>query len=219
MVSLAEGKAYPFRELLSAMLLASSNECALALAEHLDGSGALFVEHMNLKARELGMGSAHFYNPHGLPGYLPGAITNKAQNVMSARDLFLLCQILLRDYPEITEITRQQFGSMPSLKYITANSNALVFNLEGCSGLKTGSTNKAGSCLVATLPVVIGGETHTAVAIVLGSEGPDTRNQAAEILLRYARDTWVEQGFLWPEPQEELTLPTPEITLPWQEGG
>jgi D-alanyl-D-alanine carboxypeptidase len=219
MVSLAEGKAYPFRELLSAMLLASSNECALALAEHLDGSQELFVEHMNLKARELGMESAHFYNPHGLPGYLAGAVTNKSQNVMSARDLFLLCQVLLRDYPEITEITRQQFGSMPSLKYVTANSNALVFNLEGCSGLKTGSTNKAGSCLVATLPVVIGGETHTAVAIVLGSEGPDTRNQAAEILLRYARDTWVEQGFLWPEPQEELTLPTPEITLPWQEGG
>ena len=218
MVSLAQGRAYPFRELLAAMLLASSNECALALAEHLDGSGALFVEHMNLKARELGMESAHFYNPHGLPGYLPGAITNKSQNVMSARDLFLLCQILLRDYPEITEITRQQFGSMPSLKYITANSNALVFNLEGCSGLKTGSTNKAGSCLVATLPVTVGGETHTAVAIVLGSEGPDNRNQAAEILLRYARDTWEEQGFLWQEDFEELELPTPGISLPWHKG-
>ena len=216
--SLAQGRAYPFRELLAAMLLASSNECALALAEHLDGSEALFVEHMNLKARELGMESAHFYNPHGLPGYLPGAITNKSQNVMSARDLFLLCQILLRDYPEITGITRQQFGSMPSLKYITANSNALVFNLEGCSGLKTGSTNKAGSCLVATLPVTVGGETHTAVAIVLGSEGPDNRNQAAEILLRYARDTWEEQGFLWQEDFEELELPTPGISLPWHKG-
>ena len=203
MVSLAQGRAYPFRELLAAMLLASSNECALALAEHLDGSEALFVEHMNLKARELGMGSAHFYNPHGLPGYLPGTITNKAQNVMSARDLFLLCQILLRDYPEITGITRQQFGSMPSLKYITANSNALVFNLEGCSGLKTGSTNKAGFCLVATLPVTVGSETHTAVAIVLGSESPEDRNQAAEILLRYARFTWEEQGFVWPEPPLE----------------
>ena len=218
MVTLYTDQRYPYQDMLGAMLLASSNECALALAEHLDGSEALFVEHMNLKARELGMESAHFYNPHGLPGYLPGAITNKAQNVMSARDLFLLCQILLRDYPEITEITRQQFGSMPSLKYITANSNALVFNLEGCSGLKTGSTNKAGSCLVATLPVTVGGETHTAVAIVLGSEGPDNRNQAAEILLRYARDTWEERGFLWQEDFEELELPTPGISLPWHKG-
>lgn len=225
MVTLAQGRAYPFRELLSAMLLASSNECALALAEHLDGSEELFVEHMNLKARELGLSSACFYNPHGLPLYLPGAVTNKAQNLMSARDLFTLCQILLRDYPEITDITRQQFGSMPSLRYITANSNALVFNMEGCSGLKTGSTNKAGSCLVATLPVTVDGETHTAVAIVLGAEGPDNRNQAAEILLRYARDTWEEQGFLpseitvEQEPELELELPQFHFSFPWRKGG
>ena len=125
---------------------------------------------------------------------------------MSGEDLFALCRILLKDYPEITHITGERYGSMPSLSYVTANSNAVVFNLEGCNGLKTGSTNKAGSCLVATLPVTVKGETHTAVAIVLGSECADVRNQAAEILLRYARNTWQEQGFPAPE---ESPAPTP----------
>ena len=100
---------------------------------------------------------------------------------------------------------------MPSLSYNTANSNAVVFNLEGCNGLKTGSTNRAGSCLVATLPVTVNGETHTAVAIVLGAECADTRNQAAEILLRYARSTWTDRGFAQPEP-EPTPLPTPAPT-------
>ncbi len=208
MVTLNEGQSYPFQDLLQVMLLASSNESALALAEHLAGSEAAFVDRMNERARELGLDSAHFFNPHGLPLYLQQAVTAKVQNVMSAEDLFLLCQILLRDYPEITQITGECFGSMPSLNYITANSNPLVFNLEGCNGLKTGTTNKAGACLVATLPVTVGGETHTAVAIVLGSECTDVRNQAAEILLRYARDSWTEQGFPQPEP-EPTPAPTP----------
>ena len=201
MVSLQAGQERPFRELLACMLLASSNECALALAEHLAGSEAAFVDRMNERAGELGLDSARFYNPHGLPLYLERSVTAKVQNVMSGEDLFALCRILLKDYPEITHITGERYGSMPSLSYVTANSNAVVFNLEGCNGLKTGSTNKAGSCLVATLPVTVKGETHTAVAIVLGSECADVRNQAAEILLRYARNTWQEQGF--PTPEEE----------------
>ena len=195
MVTLNAGSSIPAKELLEAMLLASSNECALALAEHLAGSQAVFVDRMNRRAGELGMDSARFYNPHGLPVYLPQAVTTKVQNVMSAEDLFLLCRTILEESPDITKITRERYGSMPSLDYVTANSNAVVFNLEGCSGLKTGSTNKAGSCLAATLPVTVGCETHTAVAIVLGAESADARNQATEILLRYARNTWQDQGF------------------------
>ena len=204
MVTLEAGTAYPFQDLLGAMLLASSNECALALAEHLAGSEEAFVERMNQRAQELGLESAHFYNPHGLPVYLRQSLTNKVQNVMSAEDLFTLCQVLLRDHPGLTRITRERYGSMPSLKYVTANSNAVVFNLEGCNGLKTGSTNKAGSCLAASLPVTVGGETHTAVAIVLGAETAFARNQATEILLRYARDSWRAEGFVRPEESEKL---------------
>ncbi len=209
MVTLYSGQYYPFRDLLGAMMLASSNECALALAEHLCGSEEAFVERMNLRAGELGLATAHFYNPNGLPVYLQQAVSTKVQNCMSAEDLFSLCSFLIHQHPELLNITRERYGSMPSLSYVTANSNALVFNLPGCNGLKTGSTNKAGSCLAASLPVSAGGETHTAVAIVLGSETAYGRNQAAEILLRAARDTWQEQGSFAPAAPEPSATPAP----------
>ena len=203
MVTLEAGQAYPFQDLLGAMLLASSNECALALAEHLAGSEEDFVALMNARAEELGLETAHFYNPHGLPLYLNQALSTKVGNCMSAEDLFALCQVLLKEHPALTQITRERYGSMPSLNYVTANSNAVVFNLEGCNGLKTGSTNKAGSCLAASMPVTVAGETHNAVAIVLGAEAAYARNQATEILLRCARDSWRERGFSWPEIPED----------------
>ena len=213
MVTLYADQTYPFQDLLGAMMLASSNECALALAEHLAGSEEAFVARMNERAGELGLKTAHFYNPNGLPVYLQQAVSTKVQNCMSAEDLFSLCALLIHEHPELLNLTRERYGSMPSLKYVTANSNALVFNLPGCNGLKTGSTNKAGSCLAASLPVSVNGETHTAVAIVLGSETAYGRNQAAEILLRAARDTWQEQGSFAPaepEPSPSATpVPTP----------
>ena len=199
MVKLQEGAQIPAWELTAAMLLASSNECALALAEHLSGSEEAFVDRMNRKAEELGLRGSRFYNPHGLPMYLSGPVPAKVQNLMSAEDLLVLSRAVLSAEPKITDFTSLSFGSMPSLNYKTFNSNVLVFNLDGCSGLKTGSTNKAGFCLVATLPVTVEEETHTAVAVILGAESPDVRNQAAELLLRYARDTWEEQGFPAPE--------------------
>lgn len=199
MVRLKAGSSIPAQELLKAMLLASSNESALALAEYAAGTEADFVDRMNARAEELGLETARFYNPNGLPVYLPQALTAKAQNRMSAEDLFLLCQTILSECPEITAITRERYGYLPTLDYNTANSNAVVFNLEGCNGLKTGSTTKAGSCLAATLPITVDGQTHTAVAIVLGAESADARNQATEILLRYAVSTYTDRGFAQPE--------------------
>ncbi len=200
-VKLREGAQIPLWELTAAMLLGSSNECALALAEHLSGSEAAFVERMNRRAEELELHASRFYNPHGLPVYLSGPVPAKAQNMMSAEDLLTLSRRILSEGAEITDFTSLTLGSMPTLIFNTFNSNALVFNLDGCSGLKTGSTNKAGFCLVATLPVTLGEETHTAIAVVLGAESPDVRNQAAELLLRYARDLWAEQGFPAPAGQ------------------
>ena len=217
MVTLYADQTYPFQDLLGAMMLASSNECALALAEHLAGSEEAFVARMNERAGELGLKTAHFYNPNGLPVYLQQAVSTKVQNCMSAEDLFSLCALLIHEHPELLNLTRERYGSMPSLKYVTANSNALVFNLPGCNGLKTGSTNKAGSCLAASLPVTAGGETHTAVAIVLGSETAYGRNQAAEILLCAARDTWQEQGSFAPAKPEPSPSATPAATAPpWE---
>jgi len=189
------GKQVPVSELMDGMLLASSNESALALAEYLCGSEAAFVEQMNRRAEELGYRSARFYTPHGLPVYTRSAVTAKLQNCMSAMELFKLCRLLLTQYPELTEITRQKFARLESLEYTTANSNPLVFNLEGVDGLKTGSTNRAGYCLAASMPVTHGGDTHEIVLILLGAETAELRGQAAEILLRAAQRHYEQNGF------------------------
>ena len=187
-VPMEAGAYVPFSELMDAMLVASSNEAAIALAEHLCGSEAAFVERMNARARELGLYSALMYNCNGLPSYDGGNTPFKRQNRMSAADLFLLTQLILQQYPEITEITSTTLAHMPSLNdYWTANSNPLVYNMTGITGLKTGSTDRAGYCLVATMPVQKDGQTHNVVLVLLGAETAALRGQAAEILLRYAR--------------------------------
>ena len=188
-IRMLAGQAIPFRELLEGMLISSSNECALALAEHLCGSEEAFVQRMNTKAQELGLRSAEMFNCHGLPSYSEGNVPVKHQNRMSASDLFKLTCLILERYPDITEITSRQYLKMPSLdNYQSANSNPLLFNMEGVTGMKTGSTNRAGYCLVATMPVQAEDGEHVIVLVILGAESADVRGQAAEILLRYAAD-------------------------------
>ena len=194
-VALPTGGEYPLEELAQAMMLASSNEAALAIAEHLAGSEEAFVARMNERASELGLNSASFYTPHGLPSYSAGALPGKRQNAMSAADLFSLCATVLKERPELTEMTKLQFIHLPKQGYSTANSNPLVFNMPGVNGLKTGSTNRAGYCLAASLPLTVGEETHTLVAVVLGAESAELRGQGAEILLRYASAYYLEKGF------------------------
>ena len=194
-IHMSANAAYPLTELVGAMLLASSNESAQALAEHVAGDADSFVAMMNERAAQLGLRFTRYYTPSGLPVYSRDGMGAKLQNRMSAVDLFRLSQYLLTYFPEITEITSQKMGKFEKLNYETYNSNPLVFNLEGVNGLKTGSTNKAGSCLVASLPVTVGDRTHTLVAVVLGAEHASQRGQAAEMLLRWARDYYSEHGF------------------------
>ena len=188
MVVLTAGTEVPFQELLEAMLIASSNESALALAEYVCGNEESFVQRMRQRAQELGLSTVTMWNCHGLPSFTDEAIPVKRQNLMSAEDLFRLCRYILKNYPEITQITSKQLGHMPHLNdYWTANSNPLVYNLEGVNGLKTGHTNRAGYCVAASMPVGRADGMHTVVLILMGAETAELRGQAAEILLRYAK--------------------------------
>ena len=191
MIEMKAGMTVPLEELLEAMLLASSNESALALSEYLAGSEAAFVEKMNGRAAELGLKSAEFYTATGLPVYLGESVPVKRQNLMSANDLFTLCGYLLEQYPHLTDITSRQYAYFPTFDYTTANSNPMVFNLDGVTGLKTGNTNRAGYCLTVSLPIRVQGEGHNLVLVMLGAESVDIRGQAAEILLRWARENYV----------------------------
>ena len=177
MIKMKAGQAVPVSELITAMLLASSNESALALAERVGGSEENFTAMMNARARELGLGTAVFYNASGLPQLTGSVFSAKCQNTMSAADLFTLASYVLRSFPEITSITSQLYARMESLDYTTANSNPLVFNGEGVTGLKTGSTKASGNCVVACTA-------DGRIAIVLGAEDAALRGRVAEVLLR-----------------------------------
>lgn len=195
MVYMSANSAVPFQELVDAMLICSSNEAAASLAAHAAGTSQHFVERMNERARELGLYSARFYTPHGLPVYSRESVGGKLQNRMSAMDMFELCAHLLKKEPQITAVTSRQYATMETLKYSTANSNTLLFNVPGVTGLKTGSTNRAGYCVAVSLPVSRDGETHTLVLVILGAESPDLRGQAGEILLRWAQDYYAGHPF------------------------
>ena len=195
MINMTAGTTVPFTELLAGMLLASSNEAAASLAAYAAGSSKAFVQQMNERARELGWTTARFYTPHGLPLYAGGAIPAKRQNEMSAMELFKLCAYLLKNESQITDITSLQYANLPTLKYSTSNTNTLVYNIPGVTGLKTGSTDRAGSCVAVSLPITRNGETHNIVLILLGAETPALRGQAGEILLRWAQDHYAAVGF------------------------
>ena len=195
MIGMSAGTTVPFTELLEGMLLASSNEAAASLAAYAAGSSEAFVRRMNERARSLGWTSARFFTPHGLPLYAGGAIPAKRQNEMSAMDLFKLCAYLLKNESQITDITSRQFANLPTLKYSAYNTNPLVYNVPGVTGLKTGSTDRAGSCIAVSLPITRDGETHNIVLILLGAESSALRGQAGEILLRWAQEHYAAAPF------------------------
>ena len=176
-IKLEAGKAIPLSELLTAMIVASSNESALALAEHLAGSEENFVGLMRRRAAELGLNSAVIYNCNGLPQVSADVFEAKRQNTMNAKDLFTLASVIYREHPEIIEISSMLYARMDALDYTSANSNALVFNVPGVTGLKTGSTKASGQCLVAC-------SSEGKIVIVLGAEDSAIRNRTAELLMR-----------------------------------
>ena len=185
-IPLEAGGQITVRELLLGTLLPSSNECALCLAERIAGSEEAFVRMMNQKALDLGLSQAVFYNSNGLPSYTEDPIPAKRQNRMSAEDMFRLVSYLLKVYPQVTDITSLEEATLESLDIEVRNSNPLLRNLPQVTGLKTGTTNKAGACLVTSLAADDGIRQHDLVVIVLGTEDSIERGRVSGLLARYA---------------------------------
>ena len=121
-------------EMLKAICIVSANDCVTAIAEYLGGTEENFVNMMNEKATELGMNDTCFKNCHGI---------DEDDHVMSAYDIGLLSCRLLNDYPEITKYTTIYIDSLRDGKSSLVNTNKLIRNYSGCTGLKTGSTSLA----------------------------------------------------------------------------
>lgn len=185
-IPLKAGEQITVQELLLGALLPSSNECALCLAESIAGSEEKFVQMMNQKAQDLGLSQTIFFNSNGLPSYTEDFIPAKRQNRMSAEDMFRLVSYLLKVYPQITDITSLEKATLESLDLEVNNSNPLLRNLPEVTGLKTGTTNKAGACLVTSLTADDGNLEHDLVVIVLGTEDSIERGRVSGVLARYA---------------------------------
>ena len=185
-IPLKAGEQITVQELLVGALLPSSNECALCLAEAIAGSEEAFVGMMNQKAQELGLSRTIFYNSNGLPSYTKDFVPAKRQNSMSTEDMFRLVSYLLKVYPQITDITSMEEAVIESLDLEVKNTNPLLRNLPEVTGLKTGTTNRAGACLVTSLTVDDGDQEHDLVVIVLGTEDSIERGRVSGLLARYA---------------------------------
>ena len=216
--TLALGAQVTVGDLLRAMLIVSANEAATALAEMVSGSEEAFTQLMNQRAQELGLASAVFYNPHGLPDYTKSPTASKRQNEMSAEDMFRLTQYLLNNHREhLTTITRMtktdlpSFGQTPEGKVAYAKTtNALLYNFPDCLGLKTGTTNRSGANLVSALPVTDGtGDTHDLVVVLFGGEDDIERCEKTAWLFRYARQYYAQTAF----PQEQVVEETTAVTV------
>ncbi|MDE6664168.1 MAG: D-alanyl-D-alanine carboxypeptidase [Lachnospiraceae bacterium] len=189
-IPLEAGEEISVQELLIGALLPSSNECALCLAEAIAGSEEAFVEMMNQKARNLGLSQTIFYNSNGLPSYTEDFVPAKRQNSMSAEDMFRLVSYLLKVYPQITDITSLEEATIESVGVEVRNTNPLLRNLPEVTGLKTGTTNKAGACLVTSMTADDGNQKHDLVVVVLGTEDSIERGRVSGLLARYALNTF-----------------------------
>lgn len=121
-------------EMLKAICVVSANDCTVAMAEYLAGSEEAFVNQMNAKAKELGMNDTTFKNCHGI---------DEDGHVTSAYDIALMSRELLTRHPSITKYTTIYMDSLRDGKSSLVNTNKLVRNYKGATGLKTGSTSVA----------------------------------------------------------------------------
>jgi D-alanyl-D-alanine carboxypeptidase (penicillin-binding protein 5/6) len=168
----------PVEDLIKGMIVQSGNDATVALAEGVGGTVERFVQLMNEQAKALGMKNTSYKNPEGLTE--PGHTT-------TARDLSILATRLLRDFPEYTHyyaIKKYRYAGTPTAN--DTNRNMLLFRDPTVDGLKTGHTQAAGYCLIATakrdFPNLAG---RRVLAVVLGASSETARANEAQKLLNW----------------------------------
>jgi len=171
-LGICEGEQVPLGDLACAMLVKSGNDAAIAIAEHLGGSVQGFCDMMNDRAEELGMEDSFFVNPNGMPD-------DRQQS--TAYDIAILAREAMthpefREWASMEEVHFDTFGSRTDVTFETTNQLLEEFPL--CDGIKTGFTNAAGFCLVASATY----RDKTLIAVVLGCERDSQWSQAIELL-------------------------------------
>lgn len=159
-------------EMLKAVFVVSANDCITALSEYVGGTEENFVKMMNDKAKELGMNDSCFKNCHGI---------DEDGHEMSSYDIAIISKELLNNFPEITKYTTIWHDTLRNGKSELINTNKLVRNYKGCTGLKTGSTSSA----LFNLSASATRDDFSLIAVVMKAPSSAIRFESASKLLDY----------------------------------
>ena len=172
------GEVFYLRDLLYSLMLPSHNDTAVAIAEHVSGSADKFVKLMNQKAAEIGCTNTHFATPNGLDA--------EYNHYTTASDLAKIARYALRNqtFRNLIRTGSYSFSSLNTgRRFYVSTTNALLGNVAGVQGMKTGFTRKAQYCFVGLSQSSKG---HTYISVVLGGPTSAARWQDSRILLNYA---------------------------------
>lgn len=170
-IYLKEGEQMTVEDMIKSVVISSANDAAVALAEHIAGSEDSFVSQMNDRAKALGMKNTNFQNTNGLDDTVDDHVT-------SARDIAIMSRELIK-HKKITEYSSIWMDTIRDGQFGLTNTNRLVRFYKGATGLKTGSTSKAGFCISATAER----DGITLICVIMAAETRDIRNSAATALL------------------------------------
>lgn len=179
-VYLAPGESFPLGEMLKAVMIASANDAAAAIAERIAGSTTAFVELMNARARELGLADTTYQSVHGLP---PAA--GQTDDLTSAHDLARLGRELM-PFPEVMRWAGTSTAGFRNDTLQMSNTNHLVRTYPGATGLKTGYHREAGFCVTASASR----SDMNVIAVVLGLPTKQGSFQEAARLMNEAFATY-----------------------------
>lgn len=169
-------------DMLKAIAVVSANDCVVALAEYIGGTEEGFVQMMNNRAKELGMNDTTFKNCHGL---------DEDEHLTSAYDISLMSRELLSNHPSITNYSTIWTDTLRDGKSALSNTNKLVRNYSGCTGLKTGSTSLA----LFNLSASASRDGLSLIAVVMKSPTSALRFSNATALLDYGFSNYSYKSF------------------------
>ena len=165
------GKKVGVEDLLKGVIIQSGNDASVALAEHVSGTEAAFADLMNQYAAGLGMEDTHFMNSSGWP---------HEDHYTTARDMATLARALIRDHPGIYAMHSTREFTYNNIKQ--SNRNKLLWKDTSVDGIKTGHTESAGYCLVASSVR----DGIRLISVVMGADGTRARTNATQALLNYS---------------------------------
>ncbi|EON91303.1 serine-type D-Ala-D-Ala carboxypeptidase [Marinobacter lipolyticus SM19] len=165
-----EGTEVSVEDLLKGVIIQSGNDASVALAEFVAGSEGAFVDIMNQQAQLLGMNDTHFENATGLPS---------PDHFSTAHDLARLAMAIINDYPENYPLYAEKHFTYNNIRQ--PNRNSLLWRDDSVDGLKTGHTEEAGYCLVASAKR----NGTRLIAVVMGTDSTGARAQEVQKMLNY----------------------------------